>query len=273
MLSTFQHPWDFCRQPQERSIRAIKHYLQIFRRPSSMSHPTLKLVLLICAPCVYYISITPPNPLPTRRDKLYKGQLFEQIVRRLSFISRIAVLTAFVCEALVIISLSFPSYIPESVQPALCPRGISDPALLLSITPSFSLGFALSMLATFVRVCCFKELGTLFTFEVTVRPGHKLVTTGPYAYVRHPSYTGTFLNISGVVIMHFAPGGWNRACGIMRTAGGGGMVGTYLFLSVFSIVSLWKRASVEDAQMRETFGEKWVEYRRAVPYRFFWGLF
>ena len=235
--------------------------------------------------------MTPPNPLPSRRDKLYKGQPFEQVVRRLSFISKVkgitysgaqrtfayesqmAVMTAFVCEALVVASLAYPGYIPEGVRPALCPQDIPDPTPLLSITPSFSIGFALSLFATFIRLSCFKELGKLFTFEVTVRPGHKLVTTGPYAYVRHPSYTGTLLNIGGVIIMHFAPGGWNRACGIMRTAGGGGMVGTYLFLSVFSVVSLWKRAVVEDAQMREIFGEKWEKYRRAVPYRFFWGLF
>ncbi|CAF4350854.1 unnamed protein product, partial [Rotaria sordida] len=31
-------------------------------------------------------------------------------------------------------------------------------------------------------------LGAFFTFELTIRSTHKLIKTGPYAYVRHPSY-------------------------------------------------------------------------------------
>ncbi|CAF1457475.1 unnamed protein product, partial [Rotaria sordida] len=30
-------------------------------------------------------------------------------------------------------------------------------------------------------------LGAFFTFELTIRSTHKLIKTGPYAYVRHPS--------------------------------------------------------------------------------------
>jgi protein-S-isoprenylcysteine O-methyltransferase Ste14 len=33
-------------------------------------------------------------------------------------------------------------------------------------------------------------LGKWFTSEVVIQKGHKLITRGPYKYLRHPSYTG-----------------------------------------------------------------------------------
>lgn len=40
-----------------------------------------------------------------------------------------------------------------------------------------------------IRIACYRELGRLFTYELTIREKHRLVTSGPYSIVRHPSYS------------------------------------------------------------------------------------
>lgn len=47
------------------------------------------------------------------------------------------------------------------------------------------------------RLWCFNTLGRFFTFEVTIRNDHRLVDSGPYSVLIHPSYTGQFIGISG----------------------------------------------------------------------------
>ena len=44
------------------------------------------------------------------------------------------------------------------------------------------------------------ELGHMFTFEVGIRKDHRLVQTGPYAILRHPSYTGLLVGIIGIAL-------------------------------------------------------------------------
>jgi protein-S-isoprenylcysteine O-methyltransferase Ste14 len=48
-----------------------------------------------------------------------------------------------------------------------------------------------------LRVLCFRTLGRFFTFDLAVKPDQKVIQTGPYAYVRHPSYTAMLLHQAG----------------------------------------------------------------------------
>ena len=54
-------------------------------------------------------------------------------------------------------------------------------------------GFAL-------RAWSVRTLGQFFRVEVTVEEGQRLVDTGPYAWVRHPSYTGLLVFYLGLGI-------------------------------------------------------------------------
>ena len=45
-------------------------------------------------------------------------------------------------------------------------------------------------------------MGSLFTFETSIRKGHTLITSGPYAIVRHPSYAGFTLVVIGMFLVH-----------------------------------------------------------------------
>ncbi|CAA7269166.1 unnamed protein product [Cyclocybe aegerita] len=46
-----------------------------------------------------------------------------------------------------------------------------------------------SLSTTLIRRRCYHVLGRMFTFELTIRKNHWLITSGLYAYVRHSSYS------------------------------------------------------------------------------------
>ncbi len=52
-----------------------------------------------------------------------------------------------------------------------------------------------------IRMYSYWELGNLFTYSLGIRKDHKLVTTGPYEWLAHPSYTGHI--IMGIVPLLF----------------------------------------------------------------------
>ena len=69
-------------------------------------------------------------------------------------------------------------------------------------TLSFFLGTLMTALGGYIRWACYRALGRLFTFEMSIRDNHELVTDGPYGWVRHPAYTGILLIVAGVVLWH-----------------------------------------------------------------------
>ncbi|KAF9307547.1 hypothetical protein BGZ91_008382, partial [Linnemannia elongata] len=56
----------------------------------------------------------------------------------------------------------------------------------------------LSVASYLLRTWSFRTLDWFFTYQLTIRPGHRLVTSGPYKILRHPSYTGFFFNGAAV---------------------------------------------------------------------------
>jgi protein-S-isoprenylcysteine O-methyltransferase Ste14 len=61
-------------------------------------------------------------------------------------------------------------------------------------------GAVVIVLGTAVRVWSMRSLGRHFRRDVRVQAGQDLVTTGPYRWLRHPSYTGALLLFVGVGI-------------------------------------------------------------------------
>lgn len=43
-------------------------------------------------------------------------------------------------------------------------------------------------------------LGSAFTVKVGIRPDQRVSERGPYRWVRHPSYTGSLLTITGILL-------------------------------------------------------------------------
>jgi len=96
------------------------------------------------------------------------------------------------------------------------------------------------------------HLGRNWSQAVTVKDGHKLITSGPYAAVRHPIYTGLLLAFLGTAI---ARAEWR---------------GLLALLLVF--VAIRAKMKLEEQWMRAQFGESYESYSRRVaalvPYIF-----
>ncbi|MGB8353054.1 MAG: isoprenylcysteine carboxylmethyltransferase family protein, partial [Chthoniobacteraceae bacterium] len=69
---------------------------------------------------------------------------------------------------------------------------------------AIAVGDLLAVLGFLIVFLVFKE-NTFTSAVIEVSAGQKLIATGPYAYVRHPMYTGTLVMLSGVPV---ALGSW-----------------------------------------------------------------
>lgn len=127
--------------------------------------------------------------------------------------------TGTVLDILATTSLAFP-FIPGAhrMSSILCPSHTASPYAglppILVASPVLILGALATLFGALIRVACFRALGPLFTFELSITPSHSLFTTGPYAWVRHPSYTGIYLTLLGASAVGLAPGAWLRECAL-----------------------------------------------------------
>jgi ATP-binding cassette subfamily G (WHITE) protein 2 (SNQ2) len=113
----------------------------------------------------------------------------------------------------------------------------------------------------------------LFTFEITIRENHRLVKTGPYSMVRHPSYTAVLVLEIGIFCWYLALGSWLRESGILRTPGAKACFGSFALMTVGVRMALFKRAAVEDNLLKKRFGQEWEEWAREVPYAIVPGVY
>jgi protein-S-isoprenylcysteine O-methyltransferase Ste14 len=77
---------------------------------------------------------------------------------------------------------------------------IPDAAFKNGRTALFVAGLVLMIAGMALRWYSIRVLGTSFTLEVSTRPGQAVVQSGPYRWVRHPSYTGGLMTLLGVLI-------------------------------------------------------------------------
>jgi len=107
----------------------------------------------------------------------------------------------------------------------------------------------------------------MFTYEMSIRKDHTLVTSGPYSVVRHPGYTGVLITLTGMLLMHGAKGSWIRESGVLETTF---MKGVTLFnLGVVSAITigLLRRMSKEDEALHQFCGKEWERWATRVPYK------
>jgi protein-S-isoprenylcysteine O-methyltransferase Ste14 len=61
-------------------------------------------------------------------------------------------------------------------------------------------GIAAIVAGVGLRAWSIATLGRFFQYQIKVQPGHRVVTGGPYRYVRHPSYSGIALVLIGIAL-------------------------------------------------------------------------
>ncbi|SRR5579871_1304428 len=99
-------------------------------------------------------------------------------------------------------------------------------------------------IAVWARYC----IGVYWSARVTLKEGHQLIRTGPYAFVRHPIYTGMFLGATGAALV---AGEWR------------GIVAVILLLAAHSL-----KALREEALLTREFGDEYTSYRKHTGFLF-----
>jgi protein-S-isoprenylcysteine O-methyltransferase len=75
-----------------------------------------------------------------------------------------------------------------------------DVAIKSGRTAIFITGLALMLAGLAFRWYSIRVLGSSFTCDVSTKPGQTVVQSGPYRWVRHPSYTGALVTIVGMLL-------------------------------------------------------------------------
>lgn len=114
-----------------------------------------------------------------------------------------------------------------------------------------SLALALLAAGLIVRWSAILTLRRFFNTNVAIQDGHKIVRSGPYRVIRHPSYSGLLLAFAGLGV---AFGSWPSLAAVT--------------LPITAAVLY--RISVEERALVEAFGEQYIDYRattkRLVPW-------
>ena len=91
------------------------------------------------------------------------------------------------------------------VGPFVIAANVRGAAIAFARWPIFVLGVAVMASGLVIRAWAIVLLGRFFTNDVRVHPGQTVIDTGPYRWVRHPSYTGLILILIG---SRLALGNW-----------------------------------------------------------------
>jgi len=130
----------------------------------------------------------------------------------------------------------------------LCVPNIPFPLLYRHFLPeglaSFYVGAAITVAGILFAVWARRHIGANWSRFVTINQDHELITTGPYALVRHPIYTGLLTAFLGTAI----------ATTQLR-----GLIAFALIA-----ISLLYKLRLEEQWMRAQFGDTYADYSRRV---------
>ncbi|EKM52080.1 uncharacterized protein PHACADRAFT_128237 [Phanerochaete carnosa HHB-10118-sp] len=240
----------------------------------TLASPLIKVPLLVAATARTAQAMTPPNPpLGPENMKLYDGlgDSMKHAMVCSGYVHKGLYWANVIAESAVIIAEHFRSprtFVPHPQVQASLPEAESKHATHnIRTRPWWSAGCALMYAGSAIRPASHHALGKLFTWELTVRNDHVLVTGGSYAVVRHPSFVGMAMLSVGLVLCHFSPGGyfaecvgWDTFASKAFTVFWGGWI---LLIPTF----LMTRVNTEDEVLRREFGKQWESYAERTPYK------
>ena len=106
----------------------------------------------------------------------------------------------------------------------------------------FFIGVCMIILGLVYRAWAVQKLGKYFTPTVQIQTEHRLITSGPYKRIRHPSYMGAFLTITGCAL-------------VLQTLPG-------FFISCAAMSFAYKiRIGIEEKELENYFGDIYTAYK------------
>ncbi len=113
------------------------------------------------------------------------------------------------------------------------------------------IGLSLLILGLGLRIWSIRVLGAFFTTTVKEVDNHQLVTSGPYATIRHPSYLGAYLAFVGNAVFL---GAWKAT----------------LLALILMLIAYAMRIKIEENTLVGIFGDQYQQYqkqtRKLFPY-------
>lgn len=106
-------------------------------------------------------------------------------------------------------------------------------------------GAALALTGALFAAWAKSRLGRLFSPQLGIQEGHRLITTGPYAVVRHPMYLGLIDFIVGSALF------WNDPA--------------LLAVAILFVLYFAAQIRIEERFFAAHFGREWQEYRARTP--------
>jgi len=112
-------------------------------------------------------------------------------------------------------------------------------------------GVAIMISGIVFRQYAISTLGKFFTSTIQIKKDHELIQTGPYRYIRHPSYLGIFIMTLGLGI---ALANWI----------------SLILCIMLPTIGLMQRIKFEEKELEQHFGKQYQDYRkntwRLIPY-------
>lgn len=114
-----------------------------------------------------------------------------------------------------------------------------------------TIGFFVFTFGLVLRWYSIGYLGKFFTVDVAIHSGHRVIESGPYRYIRHPSYTGALVAFVGL----------------------GLSIGNWLSLAIFilpTFLAFLLRINVEERALTGAMGDDYRSYqqrtKRLIPF-------
>ncbi|KAH7888164.1 hypothetical protein F5I97DRAFT_1806556 [Phlebopus sp. FC_14] len=218
----------------------------------------VEVPLILCAALGFHVTLTAPA---TAKDN-------EKVKREITITAILysfqAMKPAYWILSLFMTATALAPYIPSRATNDFV-RQLESMHVPMTLVSQF--GLALVVLAGILRASCYRTLGPFFTFYLSIRKGHKLATGGPYAFVRHPSYSALLLHPVGMLLAHGTKGSWLRESGVLHIPGAPTVFWVWWVLFMVCVVMAAARAPEEDEMMKVTFGDEWERWAARVKYR------
>jgi protein-S-isoprenylcysteine O-methyltransferase Ste14 len=126
--------------------------------------------------------------------------------------------------------------------------GVLHAQIVAPNAPFAMTGVVLTWLGIGLALWARWHLAENWSGRITIKEGHELIRTGPYAHLRHPIYSGLDLATIGTVLVI------NRWGCLMG--------------AVLVIVAYWIKARKEEAMLSTRFGEAFQEHCRRTGFLF-----
>jgi protein-S-isoprenylcysteine O-methyltransferase Ste14 len=222
---------------------------------SSLLNVLLSLTVLV-ASIITMLCSTPPNATPYQEWK--RDRLGVYASSRAAVIHRTMVVGTGIYHAALVLTW-------VDATTTLCPRPENLNRQLFQWNwYTCACLFLIICVGGPLRFSAFAWLGQNFTFRLG--PSSKLVTTGIYRYIQHPSYSGqVIVLVSNLSLFYRLDGSlacWLPGCFVAALDGWGILVCGVIIFGMFRWLIL--RVEDEEEMLRITFGQEWENWNRST---------